>query len=157
MEILIQPNGVVRCIYDEAINLSALGRVQINRGSHVEPDEGGRWFADLAVVQGPCLGPFDRRSDALDAERRWLSENWLHLFAREFLPIGKNSHPDSQSRTSCLGLGHGKFHYRQSRHSCPDITATDRPQVIMSASISSKPSRLPGWIGADVPAIGWQP
>ena len=77
MELLVQPDGAVRCIYDEAINLAALGRVQIKRGSHVEPDEDGRWFADLAVVQGPRLGPFERRSDALAAERRWLSDNWL--------------------------------------------------------------------------------
>ena len=77
MQLLIQPNGGVRCVYDEAINLSALGRVQIKRGSHVEPDVDGRWFADLAVVQGPRLGPYDRRSDALDAERRWLTANWL--------------------------------------------------------------------------------
>ena len=62
----------------EAIILSALGRVQIKRGSHVEPDEDGRWFADLAVVHGPRLGPFDRRSDALKAEVAWLCENWLH-------------------------------------------------------------------------------
>jgi hypothetical protein len=77
MELVVQPDGAMCCIYDEAINLSALGRVRIKRGSHVEPDDDGRWFADLAVVQGPRLGPYDRRSDALDAEHRWLSDNWL--------------------------------------------------------------------------------
>ncbi len=77
MQLLIQPNGGVRCVYDEAINLSALGRVRIRRGSHVEPDEDGCWFADLAVSGGPRLGPFERRSDALAAERRWLTVNWL--------------------------------------------------------------------------------
>jgi len=35
----------------EAINLSALGRLQIKRGSHVDPDDDGRWFADLAAVR----------------------------------------------------------------------------------------------------------
>ena len=78
MELVVQPDGAVRCIYDEAINLSPLGRVQIRRGSHVEPDEDGRWSADLAVSGGPRLGPFERRSDALRAEVTWLSENWLH-------------------------------------------------------------------------------
>ena len=78
MELVVQPDGAVRCIYDEAINLSALGQVQIKRGSHVEPDEGGRWFADLAGSGGPCLGPFERHSDALASERRWLTANWLH-------------------------------------------------------------------------------
>ena len=68
MELVVQPDGDVRCVYDEAINLAALGRVQIKRGSHVEPDADGRWFADLAVIHGPRLGPFDLRSDALKAE-----------------------------------------------------------------------------------------
>ncbi len=77
MELVVQPGGFVRCVYDETINLSALGRVQITRGSHVEPDDDGRWFADLTVVDGPRLGPFDLRSDALKAEAAWLSENWL--------------------------------------------------------------------------------
>ncbi len=77
MQLLIQTDGAVRCIYDEAIDLSALGRVQIKRGSHVEPEEDGRWFADLSPVSGPRLGPFGCRSAALDAERLWLSKNWL--------------------------------------------------------------------------------
>jgi len=77
MQLLIQPDGGVRCVYDEAIDLTTLGRVQIRRGNHVEPDEGGRWFADLAVSGGPRLGPFDHRSQALEAERLWLGENWL--------------------------------------------------------------------------------
>ena len=77
MELVVQPDGAVRCIYDEAINLSALGRVRIKRGSHVEPDVDGRWFADLTPCRGPRLGPFERRSDALAAERRWLTVNWL--------------------------------------------------------------------------------
>ena len=77
MQLLIQPNGSVRCVYDEAINLSALGRVQIKRGSHVEPDDDGRWFADLTPVSGPQLGPFPQRSGALAAEREWLTVNWL--------------------------------------------------------------------------------
>jgi hypothetical protein len=77
MELVVQSDGAVRCVYDEAINLSALGRMQITRGSHVEPDEDGRWFADLAVVGGPRLGPFALRSDALKAEREWLGRFWL--------------------------------------------------------------------------------
>ena len=67
MQLLIQPDGAVRCIYDEAINMSALGRVQIRRASHVEPDENGRWFADLSPVRGPRLGPFERRRGAVGA------------------------------------------------------------------------------------------
>ena len=77
MEILIKRDGQIRCLYDEALDLHAFGRLEIQRGSHVEPDEHGRWRADLSPVHGPILGPFDRRSDALAAERRWLELNWL--------------------------------------------------------------------------------
>ena len=77
MELVVRPNGGVRCIYNEVIDLPALGRVQITRGSHVEPDDDGRWFADLTPVCGPHLGPFSQRSGALAAEREWLTVNWL--------------------------------------------------------------------------------
>ena len=49
----------------------------IARGSHVEPDRQGRWLADMAPCNGPKLGPFDHRSDALAAETAWLEANWL--------------------------------------------------------------------------------
>jgi hypothetical protein len=77
MKLLVQPDGMVRAIYDEAIDLSVLGRSTITRASHVEPDAQGRWQADLTPVAGPTLGPFDRRSEALDAERAWLELHWL--------------------------------------------------------------------------------
>ena len=77
MELVVQPNGGIRCVYDEAIDLSKLGQVQITRGSHVEPDDNGRWFADLTPVCGPHLGPFFQRSGALAAEREWLTMHWL--------------------------------------------------------------------------------
>ncbi len=64
--------GVVRCIYGEAIDLNALGSPAIARASHVEPDEEGRWWADMSPVGGPLLGPFERRSEALAAEVGWL-------------------------------------------------------------------------------------
>ncbi len=59
MELLIRPGGEVRCVYGEAIDLHALGQPQITRASHVEPDEQGRWWSDLAPVNGPRLGPFN--------------------------------------------------------------------------------------------------
>jgi hypothetical protein len=78
MELIVDPCGQVRCLYDEAIDLAALGPLLITRASHVEPDKHGSWWADLAPVEGPKLGPFHLRSDALDAERDWLELNWLH-------------------------------------------------------------------------------
>ncbi len=77
MHLVITPAGVVRCVYDETINLSALGPPLISRGSHVEPDAAGHWSADLSPVGGPMLGPFILRSDALAAERAWLELHWL--------------------------------------------------------------------------------
>ncbi|MHC2070815.1 hypothetical protein ACYFX5_25365 [Bremerella sp. T1] len=77
MQIVIAPGGGIRCVYDEAIDLSLLGKVQISRGSHVEPNKRGYWFADLAPVGGPRLGPFLRRTEALAAEVAWLEANWL--------------------------------------------------------------------------------
>jgi hypothetical protein len=43
----------------------------------VEADEQGHWFADLSSVSGPVLGPFNSRSQALQAELDWLEANWL--------------------------------------------------------------------------------
>jgi hypothetical protein len=77
MQIIVSPDGSARTLYDEAIDLAALGGLSIRRASHVEPDDSGRWWADLAPVGGPRLGPFDRRSDALIAEHGWLETNWL--------------------------------------------------------------------------------
>lgn len=73
MDLIISPGGDMHCIYGEAIDLAALGAVAIRRASHVEPDAEGQWFADLSPAGGPMLGPFTMRSQALDAEQRWLS------------------------------------------------------------------------------------
>lgn len=77
MHLIINPCGTVRCVYTENIGLAEIGRLTISRGSYVEPDENGRWFADLAPVGGPQLGPFPQRSNALHAEAEWLDANWL--------------------------------------------------------------------------------
>ena len=78
MQLVVKPSGTVCCLYDEVVDLASLGALTIERGSHVEPDEKGQWLADMAPVDGPVLGPFERRSDALTAERAWLERNWLH-------------------------------------------------------------------------------
>jgi len=77
MELVITPNATVRVIYGEAIALHALGHLEIRRGSHVEPDAEGRWQCDLSPVDGPVLGPFACRSEALAAEQEWLKTHWL--------------------------------------------------------------------------------
>ncbi|QDU31351.1 hypothetical protein ETAA8_65060 [Anatilimnocola aggregata] len=77
MELVIEPTGLTRCIYGEAIDLALLGQLTIRRGSHVEPNSQGHWLCDLSPVSGPTLGPFESRSEALLAEVAWLSEHWL--------------------------------------------------------------------------------
>ena len=77
MQAVVQPNGAIHCLYDESIDLSTLGRLSIRRASHVEPDANGQWSADLSPMEGPVLGPFSRRSDALTAERDWIEDHGL--------------------------------------------------------------------------------
>jgi len=77
MELRIDPCGTVHTIYDEAIDLRLLGQLHITRGSHVEPDKDGQWLVDLSPANGPTLGPFSKRSQALAAEREWLEKYWL--------------------------------------------------------------------------------
>ena len=75
MDLFINPHGVITAIYAETIDLRILGKPTIHRASHVEPDESGHWFAQ--IVNGPTLGPFAKRSEALAAEINWLTENRL--------------------------------------------------------------------------------
>ncbi len=41
MELVVDAGGSVRCIYGEELDLRALGKLQITRASHVEPDKDG--------------------------------------------------------------------------------------------------------------------
>ena len=70
-------------MYSEAIPLDQLGRLEIQRGSHVEPTSNGQWTADMSPVNGPILGPFELRSAALQAERDWLHQHWLQPMPTE--------------------------------------------------------------------------
>lgn len=76
MVLLIAADGTLRYVYQERLDFSALGSVSIRRASYVEPTPSGRWVADLTPVDGPRLGPFAKRSEALAAERLWI-EAWL--------------------------------------------------------------------------------
>ena len=77
MHLMITCAGECRCVYGEQIDLTSVGALTIRRASHVEPDAAGRWSADLSPVGGPRLGPFNRRSEALESEERWVDEH-LH-------------------------------------------------------------------------------
>ena len=77
VELVISLDGTTRSIYDERFDLKRIGRSSIARASHVEPTPAGDWLANLAPVNGPALGPLDKRSEALAAEFAWLQKNWL--------------------------------------------------------------------------------
>ena len=75
MTLIIDPTGDITTIYQEVLDLAALGMQRIERASHVEPDDLGQWWAQ--IIDGPILGPFGRRSEALAAEVEWLVKNRL--------------------------------------------------------------------------------
>ena len=77
MQLVVQSDGNMRCLYYEELDLEVFGKLAIERGSYVEPTSDGQWTADLSPVNGPVLGPFRYRSDALNAERQWLEQHWL--------------------------------------------------------------------------------
>jgi hypothetical protein len=101
MQLRIDPAGVVRCVYAEAIDLSSLGPLTVRRASHVEPDEQGRWWADLSPVSGPRLGPFPVRSQAPGAERDWLEAHWP---GRSDRPRRKHVPGPAQRAAACRAL-----------------------------------------------------
>ena len=96
MFLIVDVKGDVRGLYAETIDLTVLGAVSIRRASHVEPDSDGLWWADLAPVHGPRLGPFRCRSAALHAECRWL-EAFLSA------PILKSKGEDDDSNNTPAG------------------------------------------------------
>lgn len=77
----ISPKGDVRTVYDDRLDLSSLGRVEVTRASFVEPylpPQAGsvlEWWADLSPVKGPKFGPFVWRKQALEVEQLWLEEH----------------------------------------------------------------------------------
>lgn len=76
IELVIRPEGDVEMIYDERLDVRAIGTPTIRRASHVETTDNGDWMADLSPVGGPVLGPFAVRSEALQAEHTWIL-GWL--------------------------------------------------------------------------------
>jgi hypothetical protein len=89
MELVIDAGGSIRCIYDETLDMREIGKLQITRASHVEPDAEGYWWADMGPVDGPMLGPSGSRSEALAAERRWLTAKRLKRLDQDAVNAGQ--------------------------------------------------------------------
>ena len=70
----ISPTGELSAIYSDDLRglMGTLGTLSIRRASHVEPDASGLWWADMSPMNGPLIGPFHFRWQALQAEREWL-------------------------------------------------------------------------------------
>ena len=70
LRVVVEADGALSFIYtDELRPLVDLGHAATCRVSNVEPDGDG-WSAQM--VDGPKLGPFRLRSEALDAEVAYL-------------------------------------------------------------------------------------
>lgn len=69
LAIVVEEDGVVKFIYsDDVAELFEGEESATRRASHVEPVEGGGWFADMSPVGGPVLyasGPIDGRTHVL--------------------------------------------------------------------------------------------
>ena len=69
----LRPDGTVVGLYTDAIDLRALGHVRAERASTVDWDEAAQAWCARIFVTGEVLGPFRRRDEAVDAERRALA------------------------------------------------------------------------------------
>ena len=74
MVIRFDDQGRAKTIYNELLDLEALGKVSHVRASHVEPDGPG-WSADMSPIGGPVLSGFNKRSEALKAEIEYIENN----------------------------------------------------------------------------------
>lgn len=77
MVIRVYPDGIIRALHDDRLNLADIGRFRVARASWVEPDPNGKWWVDLDNSRGPILGPFSTRAEALRAEVAWLERHRL--------------------------------------------------------------------------------
>lgn len=76
MEITITEGQMAFIYTDDLVDLLDEGVATVKRVSHVEPSPfpggGIGWTADMSPVDGPVLGPFVTRQEALDTEVAWL-------------------------------------------------------------------------------------
>jgi len=144
--IRIPRKGGPRALYSEVAHklLASLGDVQIRRASRVEPTDSlsqeartwlneeqarncldigqlppNKWWADLAPVVGPVLGPFETREEALRAELEWLHANGLPfpLDARDWAELeqinacpcgGRCKPPTGSSEAACAAIEYAR-------------------------------------------------
>jgi hypothetical protein len=75
--IAISQEGVATFVWsDDLAKLKTEGECKIERVSNVEPNEQSEWMADMMLIGGPILGPFETRQEAIDAELRYIRERF---------------------------------------------------------------------------------
>lgn len=86
-DVLVEPDGTVKFIHDTTLASVFAGEAKRTvRVSEVEPASlygiaGDGWVADMRKSGGPiitakCGNGFPTREEALDAERKWLRDEW---------------------------------------------------------------------------------
>ncbi len=74
VELLVQPDGNIRCLYTDLIDLSALGTLHVNRASHVEFNDSDQTWSVRLADTGEVIGKgFKTRTEALEFEVNYLN------------------------------------------------------------------------------------
>lgn len=103
INIFVGDDGSISYVYDDEVDRFFRGagfEGVVRRASRVEPCEGG-WSADLALVGGPVLGPFEDRAQAIAEEVEWLNRN-LHRVPNEFYESEVLDVPENEPVTDGL-------------------------------------------------------
>jgi len=70
----IDEQGTLRCLYSEVIDLSELGRLRIERASHIEFDEVDQQW-QVRLPDGKHVYSNSSREACLDWERRFFNQS----------------------------------------------------------------------------------
>jgi hypothetical protein len=73
MTLEVMPNGTIRCLYTNEVNLAELGRLNINRASHVEFDNHLRRWVVTSAKTEKRLHSAATREEALEWEHQYYS------------------------------------------------------------------------------------
>jgi hypothetical protein len=75
--------GGIQMLHDDAVNLAELGKIEVQRASHVEFDNAkGKWFVQSAKTLVVLRDDFDTREIALEWEKEHYSPGgagWAEL------------------------------------------------------------------------------
>lgn len=73
-ELFIQPDGQIKCLYTDLIDLSRFGKLHVERASHVEFDDIKQTWTVRLAGSGKVIGDgFESRQEALDFEVDYLN------------------------------------------------------------------------------------